>query len=80
MKNRHNSASKRHCNSGNGRISQMDMAITQFGFMGFVLCRPKLIGIHEMTNEELEDFIHVWRVIGHIMGIEERFDFFQYFI
>lgn len=48
------------------------MALTQFGFMGFAVCRTKLVGIYGADEKDLEDFIHVWRVIGHVMGIEER--------
>lgn len=53
-------------------INQKDMALTQFGFMGFALVRNKMVGIHEATEEEWKAFVHVWRVIGYILGIEDK--------
>ncbi|KAJ8944699.1 hypothetical protein NQ314_009406 [Rhamnusium bicolor] len=60
------------CSAGLHRISQKDMALTQFGFMGISLVRSKKVGIHEASDEEWEAFLHVWRVIGYLMGIEDR--------
>lgn len=49
------------------------MVLTQFGFMGFVLVRSKQVGLHEANDEEWESFIHVWKVIGRLLGIEDRY-------
>lgn len=57
---------------GLNRITQKDMALTQFGFMGYALARPKEIGIYNATREELESLIHIWRVVGYILGMEDR--------
>lgn len=72
VRNRHNSASKRGCAAGFSRISQKDMALTQFGFMGFSMTRAHLLGIHYATKEELEALVHIWRVVGYTLGIEDR--------
>lgn len=72
VKNLHNSASKRSCAAGFKRISQKDMAFTQFGFMGYAVTNPEYLGIYNAKEEDFEAFIHVWRVIGHLMGIEDR--------
>ncbi|XP_018563856.1 uncharacterized protein LOC108905470 [Anoplophora glabripennis] len=74
VRKRHNSASNRSCSAGMNRITQKDMAITQFGFMGISVCRSKMVGIHKASDEEWEGFIHIWRVIGYLMGIEDRFN------
>ncbi|KAH1015052.1 hypothetical protein HUJ05_012835 [Dendroctonus ponderosae] len=74
VKNLHNSASNRGCKAGLHRISQKDMVLTQFGFMGFQLTREKMLGVHNATPEEWMAFIHVWRVVGHMLGIEDRFN------
>lgn len=74
VKCRHNNASKRSCNVGNPRITQLDMALTQFGFMGFAITRTEMVGVHVTNAEELRNFVHVWRVVGHLMGIEDRFN------
>lgn len=74
VRSRHNSASNRSCSAGMHRITQKDMTITQFGFVGISVCRSKMLGIHNATDEEWKAFIHVWRVIGYLMGIEDRFN------
>lgn len=49
------------------------MVITQNSFMGHVLTYHRQFGI---TNdpEMLHAFSHFWRVIGHMIGIEDRFN------
>ncbi|XP_050295427.1 uncharacterized protein LOC126735472 [Anthonomus grandis grandis] len=74
VKSLHNSASNSGCQAGLNRISQRDMALTQFGFMGYQLVRSKQLGVYYATNEEWQAFIHVWRVIGYLLGIEDRFN------
>ncbi|GLV40538.1 uncharacterized protein CBL_04339 [Carabus blaptoides fortunei] len=74
VRSRHFCASNRACKKDMNRISQADMALTQFGFMGFVLSRQKMIGIYYASREELEGFVHVWKVVGHLLGIEDRFN------
>ncbi|XP_072399463.1 uncharacterized protein [Diabrotica undecimpunctata] len=71
---KHTAASKKGYAAGLCRISQADMAFTQFGFMGFQLARPGMVGLHNVSEEEWKAFIHVWRVVGYLMGIEERFN------
>ncbi|XP_078586919.1 uncharacterized protein LOC144868521 [Branchiostoma floridae x Branchiostoma japonicum] len=53
-------------------ISQYDMALTQAGFVGFVLY-PEKFGIC-CTIAELEDYIFFWRGIGYLLGIEDRYN------
>lgn len=48
------------------------MVVTQFGFMGYILTKSKTIGLYNIKDEELEGFIHVWRVVGYLLGIEDR--------
>ncbi|XP_049298996.1 rubber oxygenase-like [Anopheles funestus] len=54
-------------------ISQRDMAITQFGFVGYAMISYRKLGI-QFDPKDMEAFVHFWRVIGHMMGIEERFN------
>ncbi|KAJ8974966.1 hypothetical protein NQ317_004803, partial [Molorchus minor] len=74
VRSMHNSASKKNYSRMNFRISQMDMALTQFGFMGFGLVRKRMMGIHDVTDAELKGFVHLWRTVGYILGIEDRFN------
>lgn len=53
-------------------IMQRDMAVTQFGFMGYMILRSKMIGIHINDEKELEGPVHFWRVIGYVIGIKDE--------
>uniref|UniRef100_A0A182FHW7 DUF2236 domain-containing protein n=1 Tax=Anopheles albimanus TaxID=7167 RepID=A0A182FHW7_ANOAL len=55
-----------------GFISQPEMALTTFGFMGFPLVRPHLLGIRYDNREDLEAFIHLWAVIGFMLGVHDH--------
>ena len=54
-----------------GLISQKDMAITQYGFIGFSILSQKHTGVQANT-EEISDYCHFWRVLGHIIGIKDE--------
>lgn len=71
VRKKHCIASKRSCEAGIGRISQLDMALTQFGFMGFTLLCADYLGV-ATNDEELDGLLHFWRVIGRMLGTEER--------
>ncbi|KAL1512480.1 hypothetical protein ABEB36_002065 [Hypothenemus hampei] len=70
----HNSASNRSCKAGLHRISQKDMALTQFGFMGYQMIKKDYFGIYNGNDEDWKAFLHLWRVVGHLLGIEDRFN------
>ncbi|KAI4466658.1 ER-bound oxygenase [Holotrichia oblita] len=74
VKLKHDCASQQSYRSTQVFISQKNMALTQFGFMGFIVWKTEFVGVYGAEREELEAFIHVWRVIGNIMGIEDRFN------
>lgn len=65
--------SKRAEKTGLGIISQKDMAITQFAFVGMQLLCPEKLGI-KGSREQLECLSHGWRVRGAMLGIEDRFN------
>jgi ER-bound oxygenase mpaB/B'/Rubber oxygenase, catalytic domain len=69
----HFSASKSSEKACCGIISQKDMAITQFGFMGFGVLKPKLLGL-QCTDADLDAFVHFWRVMGHMLGIKDEYN------
>ncbi|XP_012254729.2 uncharacterized protein LOC105685326 [Athalia rosae] len=73
VKRKHCVAFKRSMEAGLDRISQLDMALTQFGFIGFTLLSGDELGV-KASAAELEGLVHVWRVIGSVLGIEERFN------
>lgn len=64
---------KRATKAGEGIISQKDMAITLFTFMGFHVLMPDKFGIVG-TREQFEAFNHFWRVIGYMLGTHDKFN------
>ena len=71
VRGKHCAAAKKAVTNGKGVISQKDLALTQFGFMGLAVMKRKVHGISGST-EDIEGFIHFWRTIGYFMGIEDR--------
>lgn len=69
----HYKISKNSSEGGAGIISQKDMVLTQLAFMGFSLSKARFLGIRG-TYEQFDAFAHLWRVLGHLLGIEERFN------
>uniref|UniRef100_A0A182KG29 DUF2236 domain-containing protein n=1 Tax=Anopheles christyi TaxID=43041 RepID=A0A182KG29_9DIPT len=65
-----NSATKRNL----GFISTPEMALTTFGFMGFPLVRPHLLGIRYDNREDREAFVHFWAVIGFMLGVQDEYN------
>ncbi|XP_071554093.1 uncharacterized protein [Temnothorax nylanderi] len=60
-------------NAGHGEITQRDMVLTQYGFVGFIYNAPKNFGLSN-TLEEDEAFNHFWRVNAYMLGISDRFN------
>ncbi|XP_065085603.1 uncharacterized protein LOC135707681 isoform X2 [Ochlerotatus camptorhynchus] len=54
-------------------VSQKDVAITQFGFVGYVVLSHRKLGV-QYSREGMEGFIHLWRTIGFMLGLEDRFN------
>ncbi|TGK19943.1 DUF2236 domain-containing protein [Leptospira fluminis] len=50
-------------------INQEDMAGTLQSFSSLVLQGLDLSGI-KLTTEEKDSFVHLWRVVGHILGVK----------
>jgi len=55
-------------------VSQFDMALTQWAFIGILILYPKQCGLHPTTKQEVEELIYFWRVMGYLNGIEDRFN------
>ncbi|XP_065085692.1 uncharacterized protein LOC135707738 [Ochlerotatus camptorhynchus] len=54
-------------------ISQRDMAVTQFAFLGYVILAPTMVGAQNIT-EDLDALCHFWRVFGYLLGMEDQFN------
>jgi hypothetical protein len=35
---------------------------------------PKKLGAFDATKEELEGLVHLWAVLGHILGIKDEYN------
>ncbi|XP_074604192.1 uncharacterized protein LOC141857600 [Brevipalpus obovatus] len=55
-------------------VSQWEMAITQWAFIGVLILYPKDCGGHSLSDGDLELLNYFWRFIGYLHGIEDRFN------
>lgn len=53
-------------------MNQIDMAVTQCFFSTTLVAYPERFGVHRATDEDLEAFCHLWRVIGYQLGIADE--------
>ncbi|XP_076638010.1 uncharacterized protein LOC143350088 [Colletes latitarsis] len=73
VRKKHCVAFQRSSEAGLNRISQLDMALTQFGFIGFTLLGGDYLGVNN-TFDQLEGLIHFWRVVGSMLGMEDKYN------
>ncbi|XP_075146745.1 uncharacterized protein LOC142221095 [Haematobia irritans] len=55
-----------------GQITQKDLALTQFGFIGFLSLGAYRIQLYD--DEFLEATSHMWRVLGYLLGIKDEYN------
>lgn len=56
-------------------ISQYDIMLTQFAFVGFIVTRAKNVGlIDDFDRYDFESLLHFWRVIGYYLGASEEYN------
>ena len=60
----------------NQSFSQFDMAMTQFGFFSVIFLFPDSLGIRDTRG--MEGFVHLWAVIGRMLGIQDQFNLALY--
>ncbi|XP_034250225.1 uncharacterized protein LOC117650739 [Thrips palmi] len=58
-------------------ISQLDLVLTQFAFCGIAVVRRKLLHL-DASDQDVLDFMHVWRTLGCLIGIQDRFNICQF--
>lgn len=58
-------------------ISQYDMALTQFAFIGMMITHPESLGFSHLSDEDRADICHFWRCIGHRLGISDQYNLFN---
>lgn len=54
-------------------ISEYDIMITQFAFVGFIVLHADKMGlIGDFNRRDLDSLLHFWRVIGYYLGASEE--------
>ncbi|KFM80476.1 hypothetical protein X975_09063, partial [Stegodyphus mimosarum] len=61
-------------NDGVVYVSQWDMAVTQWAFVGPMVLFKSRVGLHGCSDEDYKALIHFWRVIGYLLGIEDKYN------
>lgn len=60
-------------------ISQYDLLLTQFAFIGFIVTRGKNMGlIDDFSRRDMESLLHFWRVIGYYLGANDEMNLCSY--
>ncbi|CAB3220597.1 unnamed protein product [Arctia plantaginis] len=59
---------------GTGVLSQRDIALTQFGFIGYSMLRPDNLGVRQLREGDWDAYNYFWRTIGHMIGLEDRYN------
>ncbi|XP_073830964.1 uncharacterized protein [Musca autumnalis] len=68
----HSKSSRACAKLGAGQITQKDLALTQFGFIGFLSLGAHRIQLHD--DHFLEATSHLWRVLGYLLGIKDEYN------
>jgi len=71
VKNFHSASSYSAKAANVGLISQKDMVLTQYSFMGFAVLAKKEVGL-QCNQQEMEAFCHFWKVLGRLLGISDE--------
>ena len=54
-------------------FSQMDLSLAQYAFFGNILLFPSEYGLSSMKERDLQNFLHVWRILPSFLGLTDRF-------
>lgn len=73
VRRQHLHATKSASKSKVGIVSQKDMAITQYGFMGFSVASKNFVGFVG-NQQDMEDYCHFFRVLGSVLGIKDEYN------
>lgn len=49
--------------------------LIQFAFVGLAVIRPQKFGVN-LSQEDLQCVLHFWRLVGYLLGIEEKYNLF----
>lgn len=55
-------------------VSQWDMAVTQWAFVGTLVLFKGNVGLHGVSDADVEALVHFWRGVGWLLGIEDEYN------
>lgn len=67
-------ASRQSKKKGLGIISQIEVGLTAYGFMGYALTRPHTLGIRYDDDKDRDAFVFFWAVICSMLGVKDEFN------
>lgn len=60
-------------------ISQYDIMLTQFAFIGFIVTNANKMGLlSDYSQRDMDSLIHFWRVIGYYLGASDKYNLCSY--
>lgn len=72
-------SSEMHGHDNGAHLSQYDIMITQFAFIGFIVTKANNMGLLDDFNQkDLESLLHFWRVIGFYLGASDEYNLCSY--
>ncbi|KAH9369350.1 hypothetical protein HPB48_018786 [Haemaphysalis longicornis] len=69
----HQLSSRRCPVTGATYLSQLDMAVAQFAFVGLVVLYPRQLGLF-VSESDLECVLHFWRCVGYKLGVADVYN------
>ncbi|XP_072945683.1 uncharacterized protein [Epargyreus clarus] len=74
VRSRHLRAGTAATLAGHGMVSQRDLALTLFGFMGFSVLKPDHFYIRQTKSGDWEGYNMFWKTIAHMIGLKDRYN------
>lgn len=66
-------------NTNKIHISEYDIMMTQFAFVGFIVLHADKMGlIGDFSQKDMDSLLHFWRVIGYYLGAGEKLNLYSY--
>lgn len=70
----HHYASRQSQKKGIGMITQIEVGLTAYGFLGYALTRPHTLGVRYDNDEDRDAFVFFWAVICSMLGVKDEFN------
>lgn len=65
--------------NGSVHISEYDIMLTQFAFIGFIVINGDKMGfLDDFSKHDLNSLLHFWRLIGYYLGASDKYNLCSY--